>query len=141
LKSVADDVAALELSDAQQSAMLAKARAEATALAITAVTTVDSVAVDTVAAAKWVVHAQGNQAGDAANKVVVEILATHNGTGSADATDTDFNVYAKLKMGAAITGLSFAVDVSGVGAAQFMRLRVTSTMSVDVRAIREVIAF
>jgi hypothetical protein len=140
LKSVADDVAALELSDAQQTAALAKARAETSALAVTAATTIDSIAVDTVAASKWVVHVQGNQAGDAANKTVVEILATHNGTDAADATDTDFNVYAKLKMGT-INGLTFNVDVSGVGAAQQMRLRVTSTMACDVRAIREVIAF
>lgn len=141
LKSVADDVAALELSDAQQTALLAKARVEASALAVTSATTIDSVNVDNMAAAKWIVHVQGNQAGDAANKVVVEILATHNGTGAADATDTDFNVFAKLKMGATISGLSFTVDVSGVGAAQAMRLRVASTMSVDVRSIREVIAF
>lgn len=141
LKSVADDVAALELSSAQQTAMLDKARTEAEALAVTAVTTVDSVSVDSVAAVKWIVHVQGNQAGDAANKTVVEVLATHDGTGAADATDTDFNVYAKLRMNGGVTGLTFAVDVSGVGAAQNMRLRVASTMACDVRSIREVIAY
>lgn len=139
LKAVSDDVAALELSDAQQSALLARARAETSALAVTAATTIDSVSVDSVAAAKWIVHVQGNAPGDAANKVVAEIMATHDGTPSADATDTDYSVYAKLKMGN-ITGLAFDVDVTGVGAAQTMRLRVTSTMSVDVKAIREVIA-
>lgn len=140
LKSVADDVAALELASAQQEALLTRARVESESLAVTAATTIDSINVDTVAAAKWIVHVQGNQAGDAANKQVVEILATHDGTTAADATDTDYNVYAKLRMGN-ITGLSFSVDVSGTGAAQVMRLRVTSTMSVDVRATREVIEF
>lgn len=140
LKTVADDVGTLQSSSATQAALLARARVETESLAVTAATTIDSVNVDTVAAAKWIVHVQGNASGDAANKQVVEILATHDGTGSADATATDYNVYAKLRMGS-ITGLSFSVDVSGTGAAQVMRLRVTSTMSADVRATREVIEF
>ena len=140
LKSVADDVAALELASAQQDALLSRARVETSSLAVTAATTVDSVAVDTAAAAKWVVHVQGNSAGDATNKQVVEILATHNGTTASDATGADYSVYAKLRMGE-VTGLTFSVDVSGSGAAQVLRLRVASTMSADVRVARELIAF
>lgn len=139
IKLNSDDIAALETSSAAQAALLARARAESSALNVTAATTVDSVNVDSVAAAKWVVYAAGSAGGDANKKAVVEILATHNGTAAADATDADFNVYAKLKMGS-IPGLTFNVDVSGTGAAQTMRLRVTSSLAIDIKAIREVIA-
>ena len=59
----------------------------------------------------------------------------------ADATDADFAVYAKLKIGSALTGLTFAVDVNGAGGAQTMRLLIASTTAVDVRAIRKIINF
>ena len=112
--------------------------------ALTNVTTVqvlDSVLVDAVSTCKWTVHCEGNLLADAAKKRVVEVLGTHdghiNGAG-ADAADTDFTVYAKLKMGN-IVGLTFVVDISGAGVAQVMRLTITSTTAVDVRAVREVI--
>lgn len=119
-----------------------KARTETTLTNVTTVQVLDSMLVDDVSAAKWTVMVEGNLLADAAKKRVVEILGTHdghiNGAG-ADATDTDYTVYAKLKMGN-IVGLTFTVDVSGSGVAQVMRLTITSTTAVNVRAIREVIA-
>lgn len=118
-----------------------KARTEATQTNVTAQTVIDTVLADDVSLVKWSVMIEGNLLADAALKRAVEILATHdghiNGAG-ADATDTDYTVYAKLKMGN-IVGLIFDVDVSGAGVAQVMRLLVTSTTAVDVRSVREVI--
>jgi len=118
-----------------------KARTESSQANVTAQTVIDSVLADTVSLVKWSVMIEGNLLADAALKRAVEIFATHdghiNGAG-ADATDTDYTVYAKLKMGN-IVGLTFNVDVSGAGVAQVMRLLVTSTTAVDVRAIREVV--
>jgi len=118
-----------------------KARTEAGATNVTTITTIDSVLADDVSLVKWSVMVEGNLLADAALKRAVEVLATHdghiNGAG-ADATDSDYTVYAKLKMGN-IVGLVFTVDVSGAGVAQVMRLRVTSTTAVDVRSVREVI--
>ncbi len=118
-----------------------KARTEATQTNVTAQTVIDTVLADDVSLVKWSVMIEGNLLADAALKRAVEIFATHdghiNGAG-ADATDTDYTVYAKLKMGN-IVGLIFDVDVSGAGVAQVMRLLVTSTTAVDVRSVREVI--
>lgn len=118
------------------------ARTVTTLTNVTTVQILDSMLCDDVSAAKWTVMVEGNLLADAAKKRVVEILGTHdghiNGAG-ADATDTDYTVYAKLKMGN-IVGLTFTVDVSGAGVAQAMRLTITSTTAVNVRAIREVIA-
>lgn len=118
-----------------------KARTESAQANVTVITTIDSVLCDDVSLAKWSVMVEGNLLADAALKRAVEIFATHdghiNGAG-ADATDSDYTVYGKLKMGN-IVGLVFTVDVSGAGVAQVMRLRVTSTTAVDVRAIREVV--
>lgn len=118
-----------------------KARTEASATNVTTQTVIDTVLADDVSLVKWSVMVEGNLLADAALKRSVEILATHdghiNGAG-ADATDSDYTVYAKLKMGN-IVGLTFVVDVSGSGVAQVMRLLVTSTTAVDVRSVREVI--
>ena len=133
----------LEVAIGKLDAAVGDARKESTSNGVTAQTTVDSVIVDTVAVVKWIVYAQGTAEADADKKKVVEILATHDGHNvgaTDDATDTDYTVYAKLKMGT-ITGLAFVVDVSGAAGAQVMNLKITSTMSADIRAIREVINF
>lgn len=113
------------------------------AAGITTAKVVDSFLVDTVAVAKWTVHVRGNAEANAHLKQVVEILATHDGHNigaTDDATDTDYTVYSKLKMGV-ITGLSFNVTVSGAAGAQVMRLEVTSTMAAAVNLVREVIVW
>jgi hypothetical protein len=133
----------LEVAIGKLDAAAGNARKESTSNGVTTETTVDSVVVDTVAVVKWIVYAQGTAEADADKKKVVEILATHDGHNvgaTDDATDTDFTTYAKLKMGT-VTGLSFNVDVSGAAGAQVMNLKITSTMSADIRAIREVINF
>lgn len=141
LKSTTDNLESLETTVNAATAKLDRARTETDESAVTLATTVDSIACDIAAACKWIIHVQGNQAGEQNKKQVVEILATHDGSSSSDATDTDYTVYSKLRMGGNLQGLSFSVDVSGTGAAQVMRLRVSSTASVDVRATREVINF
>jgi len=122
---------------------IAKARTEAASTNVTTQVTLDSVLVDTAAAVKWILHAQGNLSADADKKHVVEIMATHDGhntSGGADATDTDYTVYAHLSMGV-ITGIALTIDVSGSGAAQVMNLKVASTMAADIKSIREIIAY
>jgi hypothetical protein len=95
--------------------------------------------VDNVAVAKWIVFAKGTASGDSANRRVLEVLAMHDGTELADATNADSTKYAVLKLGS-ITGLTVTVDLAGSAGAQTMRLRVSSTMAADVKAIREIIA-
>lgn len=106
---------------------------------VTTATTADSVLVDSVAAVKWYVYAR--EAANPARVKAFEVWATHNGTPSADATQADDTVYAKLKIGADFN-LTLSVDLSGTGAAQVMRLRAASTTAgVDVRVTRERVAF
>jgi len=122
-------------------AEILEARTETSLDNITGITTLDTVLVDAVASVKWFVYAQGNGAGAAARKLVVEIHATHDGHiigGGADATDTDHNVTSKLKLGASL-GITYTVDLDGAGGTQTMRLRVTASTASDFRAIREII--
>ncbi len=122
-------------------AEILEARTETSLDNITGITTLDSVNVDTVASVKWFVYAQGNGAGAAARKNVVEIHATHDGHivgGGADAANTDHNVTSKLKLGASL-GITYTVDLLGTGGTQTMRLRVTASTASDFRAVREII--
>lgn len=139
LKSVSDDVEALETASATQAALLASARTETSATNVTTAVTLDEVLVDNIAVAKWILFARGTASGDAANRRVLEILAIHDGTALADATNVDSTKYAVLKIGA-ITGFTATVELAGAAGAQTMRLRISSTMAADVKAIREVIA-
>jgi hypothetical protein len=139
LKSVSDDVAALETASSTQAALLASARTETSQTNVTSAVTLDEVLVDNVAVAKWIVFAKGTASGDSANRRVLEVLAMHDGTELADATNADSTKYAVLKLGS-ITGLTVTVDLAGSAGAQTMRLRVSSTMAADVKAIREIIA-
>lgn len=110
---------------------------------VTAITTLDSVLVDDVAAAHWRIYAQGSGAPDAARKEAVDIYAVHNGhnvAGGADATTTDETVSKKLKIGSTL-GITYTIDVSGSGAAQVMRLRVSAATSSNFRAVRTNILF
>jgi len=137
-------IGALDAQVGTNAAEILEARTETSLTNVTAITVLDSVLVDAVAACKWQVHCEGNLLADAAKKVVVEIFATHDGHNNgagADAADADYTVFAKLKMGAALTGLLFTVDVTGALGAQTMRLSITSTTAVDVRAIRKIINF
>lgn len=122
-------------------AELQSGSANSSATNVTNQTIIDQVLVDNVAAVMWKVHVQGNSGADRANKETMVIWATHDGHAGADANDADYAKYGIVKMGAAITGLSVVVTVSGTGAAQTMNIAVTSTMAVDVRMVRENLAF
>lgn len=95
-------------------------------------TTLDSVVVDTVYAVKWFIHATD----EAGNALGWEVWSAHNGHAGADATQVDYNVTSKLKVGN-IAGVSVDVDINGAGGAQVMRLRVTAgATATDFRAKR-----
>ena len=115
---------------------LNKARHESAAAGVTTATVVDSVVVDDYDTVKWIITV--TSAADPTVKEAFEIFALHNGSPAADADDIDFTNYAKLKTGT-IAGLDIDVVLAGTGAAQTMDLQVTSTGSVDVKAIREVL--
>jgi hypothetical protein len=104
--------------------------------AVSGTNTLDSVLVDVVAAVKWLVVCRQGTAMKA-----LEIWASHDGTTGADAVDTDDTEYARIKKNAAIAGFSVAVDLSGAGAAQVMRLQVTSTAAADWQATRVPVNF
>lgn len=109
-----------------------EARSQATG--VVAQATVDQVSVDDIKMAKWLVHAF--EQATPANIKSMEVLAVHNGTAAADATAVDNSVSGVLKLGANFN-LDIAVDLSGIGAAQVMRLRAqSSTAGVTVTARR-----
>jgi len=110
---------------------LALARKVTSATGVTTQAAIDTMLVDDIDVARWIVHAKD----DAGAVRVIEVLATHNGTSAADATATDYTVYSKLRVGN-ISGFDVDVDVNGTGAAQTMRLLVESTDSVNVKAVR-----
>jgi hypothetical protein len=108
--------------------------------AVTAATTLDSVLVDNYAAVKWYLYARDTA--NPARSKAFEIYAVHNGTPSADATQSDDTVYSKLKIGANFN-ITVAIDLNGSGASQSMRLRISSSEAggVDVRVRREAVSF
>lgn len=104
--------------------------------AITTIQTVDSVVVDDVLACEWEVHIREDAT--PANIVVMKVLATHDGTVSADAVNVDNTEFAKLKLGANFN-YSVSVDLNGTAGAQVMRLRVASTSAGVTVTTRRVI--
>lgn len=99
---------------------------------ITAVTTVDSILVDGVKMVHWLLHIQQG------NKIRCFLVeAIHDGTTSADALDTDFTKYARLKLNGNIAGLRVRVSLNGVAAAQTMNLTVQANSAVDVSTTRQ----
>lgn len=107
-----------------------------TQIGVSAISTQDSVLVDTVAAVKWLVTCRQ---GTSMNSRIV--WASHDGTSGADAVDTDETVYAKIKKNAAIAGIAVTIDLSGAGVAQVMRLRVATSGAADWHATRMPVNF
>ena len=101
--------------------------------AVTTIVTLDSVLVDEVQSVEWIVSASLDSA--PARVQSQHITAIHDGTPSADAVSIDPTVYGKVKLGAAFT-VNYTIDLSGVGAAQVLRLRVDAPAAVSVRAYR-----
>jgi len=93
-----------------------------TALSVTTVITLDTI---TTPLTKWVVRCE--QVGTLTNVEAVEIYATHNGV------SVDYTVYAKLKLGTTITGLTYNVTLTG---GTDLNLTIASTAAVNVKAKR-----
>jgi hypothetical protein len=96
--------------------------------------TLDSLVVDDIGAVEWLVFAEDetNQRRNA-----LKVYATHDGISTADATEVDYSNHIIQRAGGTIVGLSVTVDLSGTGASQVMRLRVScSSVTVNFRARR-----
>lgn len=101
--------------------------------AITTTTVVDSDLVDNIDSAFWHIVATKVDG----SREALTITATHDGTDVADATEAEFSEYGIVNVGpTTISGLSFGLALSGVGAAQEMQLVVASTDQVDVKVRR-----
>lgn len=105
-----------------------------TVTGITTATEVDSVLVDEVISAKWILSIFDEAT--PTQRVSTEVLAIHDGTPTSDATTADFTEYARLKLGAKINGLDIFAQVSGAGPTQKMQLMVTSTGAVTAKITR-----
>ena len=116
--------------------VLADARMENKSDSVTTATTLDSVPVDGILWAEWIVHARS--AATAGNIWAGKILAIHNGSIGTDATAVDYNTFAILKTGSAIPALNFECDLDGVGVAQVLRLRASSGAAAHIRITRSV---
>ncbi len=117
--------------------VLGDAKTEKKADAVTTAATIDSILVDGVLEVEWTVHARSTVTPSKVRSA--KVLAIHNGTSTGDATDVAYNHYAVLRMGGNISGLDYEVDLNGTGAAQEMRLRVSSTEAVNIRISRTVL--
>lgn len=117
--------------------VLGDAKMESKSDSVSTTTTLDTIPVDEVLGAEWTVHARSSVT--AANIWAGKILAIHNGTVGADASSVDYNMFAILKTGSAIPALAFECDLSGVGAAQTLRLRASSGEAVHIRLSRSVL--
>lgn len=91
---------------------------------VTAAVTLDSIGVDGILACEWEIHAREDAS--PANVKVFKLIAVHDGTAVADASGVDDSVFARLKLGSNFN-TDLSVDLDGVGAAQEMRLRVSSS--------------
>jgi hypothetical protein len=95
---------------------------------------VDAISTKADQAVKWVLSVR--ETATPTNKVVMEILATHDGDSLTDATFSDWSEYAELELGAQIPGLGITVALAGTGAAQNLELSVSATSAVDVKVTR-----
>ena len=105
---------------------------------ITTITDVDTFLVDDCQQIEWevVVFEEATPA----NKKASKIVAIHDGSAGADAVNVDDSEFAKLRLGANFN-LALSVDISGVGVAQEIRLRASSsTAGVTVTARRTIVS-
>lgn len=130
-------VALLDRKQTQTAALLLAARKESKALNVMAATAVDEMSTQQVDAAKWTVLVKGVGA-DARKRMVMEVVALHNGTADVDADEVDVSAYATLRVGSLPTDLDVTVELVGTGTSQRMVLKVVSpTVAVDVFSVRE----
>jgi len=102
---------------------------------VTTIQTADSILVDDKFAAAWMLTVDDDAN---AKRYTAMIMAGHNGTTLADATQADFQSGFELDFpeNDGPLGLAIGVGLSGSGAAQQMDLQVAATNSVTVRARR-----
>lgn len=93
-------------------------------IGVTAAVTLDEVLVDDVLACEWEIHMREDA--NPTRVKVQKLLAIHNGEPSSDATSVDDTVFAKLRLGPNYDTV-VTVDLNGIGVAQTMRLRVSSS--------------
>ena len=113
------------------------AKTESKTDSVTTSTTLDSVLVDGILAAEWIIHARSTVSNT--NIWAGKVLAIHNGTASGDATEVDYNSFAVLKTGSAIPSLDFEVVLSGAGVSQEMQLKASSSQAVNIRISRSLL--
>lgn len=106
-----------------------------TGTGITTEVTVDTELVDNVCAAEYDVCLSLDSA--PAQKRIFKLFVSNDGTASADATETDETVFAKLKHGAAFNYV-ISTDVSGAAGAQVMNLKLSASAAISYK-IRKVI--
>jgi len=103
---------------------------------VTTLQDLDTVLADDIQQVEWEIVAF--EEATPANKKASKIVAIHNGHAGADATLVDDTQFAKLKFGN--FNLVLTVDLNGVGAAQAVRLRASSsTAGVHVSLRRTVV--
>lgn len=107
-----------------------------TTLTASGTNTLDSVLVDAVASVQWLVTVRQGSSMESAL-----IWVSHDGTTGGDAVDTDHTDFGSLDLNSSISGFDIDVDLSGAGAAQVMRLQVTTTASADWQATRIPVLF
>jgi len=108
------------------------------ATGVTTAVTLDSVLVDNVIGCEWLINISLDS--NPAQRIMYTLLATHDGTASADASNVDESVFGKLKIGANFN-YNVSVDLNGSAGTQVMRLRVSASAGITVRAIRRAINF
>lgn len=91
---------------------------------VTTLQDIDTVLVDDVHAVEWEIVVW--EEATPVNKRFFKLTAMHDGTAVADATDVDHTKHTRLRHGGNFNRV-FTVDVNGVGAAQTMRLRASSS--------------
>ena len=103
---------------------LTRQRGKSSAAAVTSATVLDSVLVDEVSSAQWLVTAEN--VSNPTQKRHFIVHAGHNGHAAADATAADDTVIAILKQGSNFN-VQISAVLNGAGAAQEMRLQVNSS--------------
>lgn len=111
-------------------AELTRQRGKSSAAAVTAATVLDSVLVDEVSSAQWLVTAE--DVANPARKRHFIVHAGHNGHSAADATEADDTVIAILKQGTGNFNVQISAVLNGAGGAQEMRLQVNSSEAAGV---------
>lgn len=91
---------------------------------------IDYVLVDERNVVKWIVEV--SLSANKARRYLAEITALHNGTASADATDSSFTEFSILGLGADIPGLTIATNLAGSGTSQALNLEVSASANIDV---------